>query len=94
MTKFEDPIDNRSYISNSVVYENVRPEVGEKLLKQGITSLKQLSKKKDKKVKKKKIKPKKTPIIFKPYPVYHYIPIYRNTFSHHATERHRHFFLN
>ena len=78
-----------------VVYEKLRPEVGEKLLKKGISSLKQLSQNKETKDKsdKKPLKLKKKPIVFKPYPVFHYYPIFRNTFSHHVRERHRHFFV-
>ena len=83
------------------VYQKLRPEIGEKLLEQGITSLEQLSTKdKPKKVEKvsvvksvqKVVAPKKKPIVFHPVPVYHYIPYFRHTFSHHTTQRHRHYF--
>ena len=84
-----------------LVYQKIRPEVGEKLLKQGITSIDQLGKKdKPKKIEKvsvvknvqKVVLPKKKPIVFHPIPIYHYVPYFRHTFSHHTTQRHRHYF--
>ena len=87
--------------SKFLVYQKIRPEIGEKLLKQGITNIEQLGKKeKTKKIEKvsvvknvqKVVLPKKKPIVFHPIPIYHYIPYFRHTFSHHTTQRHRHFF--
>ena len=84
-----------------IVYQNLRPEIGEKLLQQGITSLDQLSEKKKSKPFKKTlaetkvaisapIRPKR--LTYFPVPVYHYVPFYRHSVSHHINENHRHYF--
>merc|ERR1711879_335482 len=81
-----------------IVYQNLRPEIGEKLLQQGITSLDQLSQRKNppketiierKIFQKSPIKPKR---VIYPVPVYHYVPYFRHSVSHHINENHRHYF--
>ena len=66
----------------------------------GITSLDQLSEKKkpmekiltERKVAiKVPITPKR--LIHYPVPVYHYVPVYRHSVSHHINENHRHYFF-
>ena len=84
--------------SITLVYQNLRPEIGEKLLQQGITSLDQLSQRKKPPketiierniVQKSPIKPKR---VIYPFPVYHYVPYFRHSVSHHINENHRHYF--
>ena len=76
---------------------NIRPELKENLLKQGITSLEeagylenerknQVSKAVIAEEKLAVVKPPRR-IIFHPVPVYRYVPYWRHSVSHHVSER-------
>ena len=93
-----ESLNGYKFRSITLVYQNLRPEIGEKLLQQGITSLDQLSQRKNppketiierKIVQKTPIKPKR---VIYPVPVYHYVPYFRHSVSHHINENHRHYF--
>ena len=82
---------------------NIRPELKENLLKQGITSLEEAgyldnARKTQQESKalvaEEKLAVGKPPrrIIFHPVPVYRYVPYWSHSVSHHVSERHRHFF--
>ena len=81
---------------------NIRPELKENLLKQGVRTLEEAGKVENERktldpeivVKEEKlavVKPRRK-IIFHPVPVFRYIPYWRQTVSHHFSERHRHYF--
>ena len=81
---------------------NVRPELKENLLKQGITSLEEAGYlENERKTQQSKavigeeklagVKPGRR-IIYQPVPVYRYVPYWRHSVSHQVSERHRHFF--
>ena len=81
---------------------NIRPELKENLLKQGITSLEEAgylenerkNKESEAVIGEKKldvVKPARG-IFYQPVPVYRYVPYWRHSVSHHVSERHRHFF--
>ena len=82
---------------------NIRPELKENLLKQGITSLEEAGYLENERktqqeskalIAEEKLAVVKPPrrIIFHPVPVYRYVPYWRHSVSHHVSERHRHFF--
>ena len=81
---------------------NIRPELKENLLKQGIASLAEAGYlENERKIKESKagigeaklsgVKPPGG-IIYHPVPVYRYVPYWRHSVSHQFSERHRHFF--
>ena len=81
---------------------NIRPELKESLLKQGVRSLEEAGHlQQERKTKESKavieeqkvlaVKPRRE-IVFQPVPVVHYIPYWRHSASHHLSERHTHYF--